>query len=94
MINFDDIRFDERGLIPAIVQDAATREVLTLASDWKLPVNLHVTDPDGRAYPGRVETPLTDFIALAREFPKLNFILSHWGGLLPMRDVEARSLTK
>ena len=31
MINFDDIRFDDRGLIPAIVQDAATREVLTLA---------------------------------------------------------------
>jgi len=31
MINFDDIRFDERGLIPAIVQDATTREVLTLA---------------------------------------------------------------
>ena len=31
MINLDDIRFDERGLIPAIVQDAATREVLTLA---------------------------------------------------------------
>jgi phosphoribosyl-ATP pyrophosphohydrolase/phosphoribosyl-AMP cyclohydrolase len=31
MINFDDIRFDERGLVPAIVQDAATREVLTLA---------------------------------------------------------------
>lgn len=31
MINIDEIRFDERGLIPAIVQDAATREVLTLA---------------------------------------------------------------
>ena len=30
-INFDKIRFDERGLIPAIIQDAATREVLTLA---------------------------------------------------------------
>jgi phosphoribosyl-ATP pyrophosphohydrolase/phosphoribosyl-AMP cyclohydrolase len=30
-LNFDEIRFDERGLIPAIVQDAATREVLTLA---------------------------------------------------------------
>jgi len=30
-INFDEIRFDDRGLIPAIVQDAATREVLTLA---------------------------------------------------------------
>jgi phosphoribosyl-AMP cyclohydrolase / phosphoribosyl-ATP pyrophosphohydrolase len=30
-INADEIRFDERGLIPAIVQDAETREVLTLA---------------------------------------------------------------
>jgi len=31
MINVDEIHFDERGLVPAIVQDAATREVLTLA---------------------------------------------------------------
>ena len=30
-INFDEIRFDERGLVPAIIQNAATREVLTLA---------------------------------------------------------------
>ena len=30
-INWDEIRFDERGLVPAIVQNAATREVLTLA---------------------------------------------------------------
>ena len=30
-INLDEIKFDERGLIPAIVQDAKTREVLTLA---------------------------------------------------------------
>lgn len=30
-MNLDDVKFDERGLVPAIVQDAATREVLTLA---------------------------------------------------------------
>ena len=30
-VNFDEVRFDERGLIPAIVQNASTREVLTLA---------------------------------------------------------------
>lgn len=30
-IDFDQVRFDERGLIPAIVQNAETREVLTLA---------------------------------------------------------------
>lgn len=30
-MNIDDLTFDDRGLIPAIVQDARTREVLTLA---------------------------------------------------------------
>jgi phosphoribosyl-ATP pyrophosphohydrolase/phosphoribosyl-AMP cyclohydrolase len=30
-MNIDSLKFDERGLIPAIVQDARTREVLTLA---------------------------------------------------------------
>lgn len=30
-INLDEIKFDDRGLIPAIVQNAETREVLTLA---------------------------------------------------------------
>ena len=30
-INFNEIKFDERGLIPAIVQSAETREVLMLA---------------------------------------------------------------
>lgn len=30
-INIEEIRFDEKGLVPAIIQDAATYEVLTLA---------------------------------------------------------------
>jgi phosphoribosyl-AMP cyclohydrolase / phosphoribosyl-ATP pyrophosphohydrolase len=30
-MNVENLRFDEKGLIPAIVQDASTREVLTLA---------------------------------------------------------------
>jgi phosphoribosyl-ATP pyrophosphohydrolase/phosphoribosyl-AMP cyclohydrolase len=30
-MKIEDLKFDERGLIPAIVQDAETREVLTLA---------------------------------------------------------------
>ena len=31
MIHPDDIQFDEKGLVPAILQDAASKEVLTLA---------------------------------------------------------------
>ncbi|HEU4594488.1 MAG TPA: bifunctional phosphoribosyl-AMP cyclohydrolase/phosphoribosyl-ATP diphosphatase HisIE [Pyrinomonadaceae bacterium] len=30
-VNLEEVRFDERGLIAAVVQDARTREVLTLA---------------------------------------------------------------
>ena len=30
-MNIDDLKFDERGLVPAIVQDFETMEVLTLA---------------------------------------------------------------
>ncbi len=30
-MTIDELKFDEKGLIPAIVQDAATKEVLTLA---------------------------------------------------------------
>lgn len=31
MINIDELKFDEKGLIPAIVVDAVTKQVLTLA---------------------------------------------------------------
>ncbi len=31
MINIDELKFDEKGLIPAIVQDATSKKVLTLA---------------------------------------------------------------
>lgn len=72
--------------------DAAVGEALALAGEWRWPVNLHVTDPDSRAYPGRVETPLADFVALARAHSQVNFILAHWGGLLPLRDPKAARL--
>ena len=31
MLNIDELRFDERGLIPAVVVDAQSKKVLTLA---------------------------------------------------------------
>jgi predicted TIM-barrel fold metal-dependent hydrolase len=68
------------------VDDPIFHEVLTLAGDWKMPVNLHVSDPEGSDYPGRIATPLADFAKLACDFPKTRFVLAHWGGLLPLRD--------
>lgn len=60
--------------------DPKWRAVLALAGELGLPVNLHVTDPLIGNYPGRVETPLADFRAMAAEFPRVKFILAHWGG--------------
>jgi hypothetical protein len=54
--------------------------VLKLAGELDLPVNLHATDPNSKAYPGRVETPLADFVKMAQAFPRTEFILAHWGG--------------
>lgn len=61
-------------------RDQAFAAVLRRAGEYGMPVNLHVTDPRSKPYPGRVETPLADFVALAREFPGTKFILAHWGG--------------
>jgi len=73
------------------LDDPIWRKILTLAGELKLPVNLHVTDPQSKPYPGRVDTPLSDFIGLAREFPGTKFILAHWGGGLAF-DAENRAL--
>jgi len=74
------------------VDDPVFHELLALAGELKLPVNLHVTGPLARDYPGRIETPLEDFSRLARESPGVNFILAHWGGLLPLRNPETKAL--
>ncbi|MFJ7676671.1 bifunctional phosphoribosyl-AMP cyclohydrolase/phosphoribosyl-ATP diphosphatase HisIE [Peribacillus sp. NPDC097224] len=41
-MNFDTIKYDEKGLIPAIIQDAGTGEVLTLAYMNKESLNLSI----------------------------------------------------
>jgi predicted TIM-barrel fold metal-dependent hydrolase len=64
------------------VDDERWEALLVLAGELGLPVNLHVTEPESAAYPGRVETPLADFWAMARAWPQVRFILAHWGGRL------------
>ncbi|WP_404423234.1 amidohydrolase family protein [Nibricoccus sp. IMCC34717] len=59
--------------------------VWELAATRGWPVNLHVSDPLGKPYPGRVETPLGDFLSWATGHPATRFILAHWGGGLAGR---------
>jgi predicted TIM-barrel fold metal-dependent hydrolase len=68
--------------VPA--DDPVWRQAMNLAGELHLPVNLHVTEPHGKNYPGKVETPLGDFVRWAHEFPETRFILAHWGAQLPL----------
>ena len=74
------------------IDDPVFGAVLAEAAVLGLPVTLHVTDPASRPYPGRVPTPLADFLSLARRFPSTTFVLAHWGGLLPLQSPEANDL--
>ena len=71
------------------MDDPVFADALNLAAELRMPVNLHVTDPASRPYVGRIETPLVDFVRLARTFPLTTFILAHWGGMLPLVDSTA-----
>lgn len=69
--------------------DPVFESALALAGDWGWPVTLHVTEPAGRDYPGRVETPLMKIIELVRAHAEVRFVLAHWGGLLPLFEMNA-----
>lgn len=64
--------------------DPVFHAALNLAGELGLPVNLHVTEPVSRDYPGKVDTPLADFVGWAKAHPRTTFILAHWGGRLPL----------
>lgn len=66
------------------IDDPVFGAALDCAATLGMPVNLHVTDPVGRPYPGRIETPLADFVRLAADFPATSFIFAHWGGRLAL----------
>lgn len=73
--------------VGAAMDAPGLRVALDRAEEWDWPVNLHVTPPGGRAYPGRVETPLDDFTRLARGRPGLRLVLAHWAGGLDVREL-------
>lgn len=60
----------------------------TSANTW--PICLHVTEPVGHDYPGRVPTPLDELVAVIEAHPSQRWILAHWGGGLPFYSMNRR----
>jgi len=69
------------------LKDPCWQKVMELAHDEDLPINLHVTEPVGRDYPTKVNTPLEDYLWLAEQYPEAKLIYAHWGGLLPFYEL-------
>ena len=52
-----------------------------------IPVLLHVNEPVGHYYPGKVGTTLQEMQAFITNHPELITILAHWGGGLPFYEL-------
>ena len=64
--------------------DPCWQSVMEKIAPWKAPVTLHVTDPLSAPHPGKIETPLEDYLWLAQTWPDQVIILAHLGGRLPL----------
>lgn len=62
-------------------------QVIALADELNMPVNMHITEPVGRTHPGRIPTPFETIQTLVEAFPNVSFIFAHWGGLLPFYEM-------
>jgi hypothetical protein len=54
--------------------------ILDLASAEAAPVLIHVNEPVGHAYPGKISVDFSALIQTIQARPRVNFILAHWGG--------------
>ncbi len=68
--------------------DPIWHQVMEHLAGKNCPINFHVTDPDSRSHPGKIETPLADYIKLAHEYPNQTVILAHLGARIPLRKDE------
>ncbi|MFM2310591.1 MAG: hypothetical protein RLY87_2713 [Chloroflexota bacterium] len=62
------------------LRDKAVQRVFAQCERWALPVLLHVNEPVGPAYMGKVNNALLSAYELAARFPELRLIMAHWGG--------------
>jgi len=62
-------------------------KIVEWAIEHNLPITMHVTEPVGHDYLGKIESPLSEYLFLAKRYPELKLILAHWGGLLPFYEL-------
>jgi uncharacterized protein len=53
---------------------------LELAETWQVPVLIHVNEPVGHDYPGKIPVDFRGLLRIIKANPNVDFILAHFGG--------------
>jgi len=53
---------------------------LDLAERWNVPVLIHVNEPVGHEYPGKIHVDFQGLLGAIQSHPNIDFILAHFGG--------------
>jgi predicted TIM-barrel fold metal-dependent hydrolase len=62
-------------------------DLFELCSTKKKAVLLHASEPVGHMYPGKGASTPDRLIQMIAAFPKVDFVLAHWGGGLPFFEL-------
>jgi uncharacterized protein len=65
----------------------AMKPTLGLMEQKGVPLLLHTNETVGHPYPGKGMTRLERFYEMILSFPRLTFLLAHWGGGLPFYEL-------
>lgn len=69
------------------IKDPVWLAVVEWAVTYQLPILMHVSEPVGHTYPGKLDSPFKDYQWLAATYPELKLVLAHWGGLMPFYEL-------
>jgi len=56
------------------------RPSLEVAEAWRVPVLIHVNEPVGHEYPGKIHVDFRGLLRIIQAHPDVDFILAHFGG--------------
>jgi len=68
----------DSDLTPGVI--GSLREVMTLCSQFDVPLLLHTNEPVGHNYPGKAPVTLSGIYSFLKTYPSNRIVLAHWGG--------------
>lgn len=68
----------DSGLTPEVT--SAFKDVMSVCTEFDVPLLLHVNEPVGHNYPGKAPITLHQIYHFIKTYPSNRIVLAHWGG--------------